>query len=187
MVSFKTKAGTELPLLDLKGKKYLQVAHRIQWFREEHPMGLIESSCVESNDKFVIYTASIFFWVGDKHIKIADSVKREDYSHFPDAHEKANTGAVGRALALCGYGTQFAHELEEGERIVDAPTPYRGPTLAAPIDPGSLVITFGKYTGKRIDQMGDTLEGWVSFMRQNKNLSGKALEAVQAAEAFLGK
>ncbi len=33
-----------------------------------------------------------------------------------------NTGAVGRALAYCGYGTQFAPELEEGSgRTADAP------------------------------------------------------------------
>ncbi len=32
-----------------------------------------------------------------------------------------NTGAVGRALAYCGYGTQFAPELEEGNRLADAP------------------------------------------------------------------
>ncbi|MCS7272572.1 MAG: hypothetical protein NZ550_00295 [Fimbriimonadales bacterium] len=43
-----------------------------------------------------------------------------------------NTGAVGRALAMCGYGTQFAPELSEGDvatgRIayVDSPLPIRG-------------------------------------------------------------
>ncbi|MFN4033611.1 MAG: hypothetical protein ACK4ME_08360 [Fimbriimonadales bacterium] len=43
-----------------------------------------------------------------------------------------NTGAVGRALAMCGYGTQFAPELSEGDvatgRIAyaDSPVPLRG-------------------------------------------------------------
>lgn len=32
-----------------------------------------------------------------------------------------NTGAIGRALAALGYGTQFAPELNEEHRIVDAP------------------------------------------------------------------
>ena len=40
---------------------------------------------------------------------------------FADYLEKAETRAVGRALAMCGYGTQFAPELEERERIVDSP------------------------------------------------------------------
>jgi hypothetical protein len=41
---------------------------------------------------------------------------------FKDYLEKAETGAIGRALAMCGYGTQFTgDELDEGVRIVDAP------------------------------------------------------------------
>ena len=32
----------------------------------------------------------------------------------------AETGAIGRALALCGYGTQFSTELEESN-VVDSP------------------------------------------------------------------
>ncbi|MFN3689477.1 MAG: hypothetical protein ACK4UU_00975, partial [Fimbriimonadales bacterium] len=43
-----------------------------------------------------------------------------------------NTGAVGRALAMCGYGTQFAPELSEGDvatghiAYADSPLPLRG-------------------------------------------------------------
>lgn len=39
-----------------------------------------------------------------------------------------NTGAVGRALALCGFGTQFAPELDEagGGRFADSPQPMGG-------------------------------------------------------------
>ena len=43
---------------------------------------------------------------------------------FPDYVEKAETGAIGRALGVLGYGTQFAPEFDEGtERIVDSPMP----------------------------------------------------------------
>jgi hypothetical protein len=50
--------------------------------------------------------------------------KREHKAHFPDFEEKALTGAVGRALLMAGYGTQYAlDELDEGTRIVDAPIP----------------------------------------------------------------
>ncbi len=39
-----------------------------------------------------------------------------------------NTGAVGRALAMCGYGTQFSPELDEagGGRFADSPQPMGG-------------------------------------------------------------
>jgi len=54
---------------------------------------------------------------------IATSHKFESKEGFPDFIEKAETGAIGRALALCGFGTQFcADELDEGKRIVDSPT-----------------------------------------------------------------
>jgi hypothetical protein len=52
---------------------------------------------------------------------IATGTKAESRNGFTDYLEKAETGAIGRALALCGYGTQFAPELEEAERIVDSP------------------------------------------------------------------
>ncbi len=40
---------------------------------------------------------------------------------FSDYIEKAETGAIGRALAALGYGTQFAPEFNEEHRIVDSP------------------------------------------------------------------
>ena len=53
---------------------------------------------------------------------LAQGHKAETRTSFGDYLEKAETGAIGRALALCGYGTQFTgDELEEGARIVDAP------------------------------------------------------------------
>jgi hypothetical protein len=35
--------------------------------------------------------------------------------------EKAETGAIGRVLALCGYGTLQAPEFDEQDRLADAP------------------------------------------------------------------
>lgn len=119
MNSFKTKAGTELPMLNLKGKPYLQVAHRIVWFREEQPEGSITTEVIQLGDSHAVMRASIF----DKAGKLlATGTKAETSAGFPDFIEKAETGAIGRALALCGYGTQFAPELDEGERLADSPT-----------------------------------------------------------------
>lgn len=121
--SFKTKKGTELPLINLRGKEYLTVAQRLVWFREEHPDFSIVTE-IEDKDweaKWVIMRAVIMD--ADKRI-LAVARKTESKAGFGDYLEKAETGAIGRALALLGYGTQFAaDELDEGERIVDSPQP----------------------------------------------------------------
>lgn len=54
-------------------------------------------------------------------VVIATARKRETEGGFPDYIEKAETGAVGRALAMCGYGTLQAPEFDEQDRLADAP------------------------------------------------------------------
>ncbi len=57
----------------------------------------------------------------------------ESRADWRDYLEKAATKATGRALASLGYGTSFAPELDEGERVVDSPVeqrPARGRSAA---------------------------------------------------------
>ncbi|MBX2986849.1 MAG: hypothetical protein KF802_03035 [Bdellovibrionaceae bacterium] len=133
--SYRTAKGTELPLLNLRGKEYLEVKYRLVWFREDHPDWSIETELISVTDVSAYARATIRDEAGRI---IATSHKFESIQGFPDFIEKAETGAIGRALALIGYGTQFcADELDEGSRIVDAPVPSRqrgerfmGPTAA---------------------------------------------------------
>ncbi len=126
---FKTKAGTELPLINLKGKAYLQVAHRLVWFREEHPEWSIQTEYVRIDENHAIAKATIS---DDGGKIIATGHKCEDKKGFADFAEKAETGSIGRALAACGYGTQFAPELDEEERIVDNPVNQVSKSAARP-------------------------------------------------------
>jgi hypothetical protein len=120
--------------LNLKGKQYLPVAARIAWFREDHPdWSIVTKSVPElSGADYCTFHAQI---CDRNHIVIATAHKTEHEKHFADYREKAETGAIGRALALCGYGTLFAQELEEPVvngtemRIVDAPQPVKAATL----------------------------------------------------------
>ena len=103
------------------GREYLPVAARLVWFREEHPDWSIITSPVEINleKQYAIFNATIMNADGKV---MATATKMENVRGFGDYLEKAETGAVGRALAYCGYGTQFAPELEEGAgRPADAP------------------------------------------------------------------
>ena len=109
------------------GRTYLPVSARIVWFREEHPDWGIETEVVEINHEkqYAVFRARIYNAEGKL---MATGTKKEDVKGFGDFIEKAETGSVGRALALCGFGTQFSPELDEvgGGRIVDSPYPVGG-------------------------------------------------------------
>lgn len=114
-------------LMDLKGKQYLQVMWRLVWFREEHPLWNIDTKLEQLTDTHAVFSAKISDETGAQK---ASGYGSECDKDFRDYIEKAETKAIGRALAMLGYGTQFAPELDEGERIVDSPV--QGKKRAAP-------------------------------------------------------
>lgn len=158
-----TEKGTKLPIMSLKGKDYMMVAYRIQWFRESNPFGVISTEAVKITDNEAIFKAYISIPNPQGLLTlISTATKREDAKGFPDFIEKSETGSIGRALALAGFGTQFSlPELDEGTRLADspleapkqeltassapvnAPTPinggartsFRKPTAAEPVKP----------------------------------------------------
>lgn len=124
--------------------EYLPVQWRLVWFRQEHPQGSIETELVhldldketeeetyawnaeKRRSEKVIKTAkgiAIFrATVRDGKGGVATATKMERAASFSDYLEKSETGAIGRALAALGFGTQFtADDLNEAHRIVDAP------------------------------------------------------------------
>jgi len=134
-------------LVQLKSRQgsqdYLPVQWRLVWFRENCPQGTIETeevlvdldreveveAYVWSNEKrrsekvtrrargYARFRAVVTDGKGGR----ATGTKSENAANFADYIEKAETGAIGRALAALGYGTQFAPELNEEHRIVDSP------------------------------------------------------------------
>lgn len=103
------------------GREYLPVSARLIWFRADHPDWGIVTEAVEINHEkqYAVFRATIF---NEEGRLIATATKKEDVRGFGDYIEKSETGSVGRALAMCGYGAQFAPELEEsGPRRGAAP------------------------------------------------------------------
>jgi hypothetical protein len=123
---------------------YLPVQWRLVWFRSLCPNGTIETEVVhldldrETEEEtyawnnetrrsekvvkrapgFAVFRAV----VRDGRGGVATGTKSEKAASFSDFIEKAETGAIGRALAALGYGTQFTgDEFDERHRIVDAP------------------------------------------------------------------
>jgi hypothetical protein len=130
--TYRTPKGTELPIIDLRGKEYLEVKYRLVWFREQNPTWSLETDFVQVTEDSAFARAIV---KDDQGRVISISHKFETREGFPDFIEKAETGAIGRALGITGFGTQFlADELDEGERIVDSPRePNR--LAAAPREP----------------------------------------------------
>lgn len=197
---FRTKKGTELPLLNLKGKDYLQVAHRLVFFREECPLWSIETEFISQTDKSAVCKATI---KNDMGRVIATSHKEESLADFPAGfREKAETAAIGRALALCGYGTQFEPEFDEGDRVVDSPmgskhavAPEQPPEGTGHI-PDQYVIPFGKWRMKSLEQImrdegPDAISGYIQYLedsaiKQNKPIQGQVQDFITRAAEFLG-
>jgi hypothetical protein len=117
-------------------REYLPVAQRLVWFREAHPDWGIETKIevLDIDAGVAVFSAT----VSDESGRVrAKATKMETAKGFADFIEKAETGSIGRALALCGFGTQFAPELEEGERLVDSPHPM-GQQTARPTGTGRI-------------------------------------------------
>ena len=128
-------------LTQLKGKDYLEVKWRLVWFRDEYgALGWIETELEQlDRDKgFALFRAEVGCLnehntnldLGQQ-ILMATAHGSETRGDFGDYIEKAETKAVGRALAMAGFGTQFTEEESEldglrGERIVDAPVAAKG-------------------------------------------------------------
>ena len=108
-------------MMKLKGKDYLQVAWRLVWFRDPEdgfPGYGLKTELLEHGEDWAVFKAEITDSHGDV---VSTGHGSESLKDFGDYLEKAETKAVGRALAMLGFGTQFAPDLDEGERIVDSP------------------------------------------------------------------
>jgi len=114
-------------LMLIKGKEYLPVKERLIWWREEHPNGSVSTEIVHADYErnYYVCKATVSWTDEAGHTISATGHKSESVKDFGEPMEKAETGAIGRALAMLGYGTQFAHELDEGARIVDSPVDAR--------------------------------------------------------------
>jgi hypothetical protein len=112
---------------------YLEVKWRLVWLREVHPDASVETELVSHTDQMAIFKARVTIPGGGS----ATGYGSEGYDDFREYIEKAETKAIGRALAALGFGTQFCPDFDFGSAsgaVVDSPIDFastRGRRMAA--------------------------------------------------------
>ncbi|MEP6755024.1 MAG: hypothetical protein ABJA67_05960 [Chthonomonadales bacterium] len=121
-------------LLRVSGNRlYLPAAYRIVWFREECPEWGIETMLIEGGQEAGFATVQCRVYNGEGRV-IASGIKTETRQDFPAGWvEKAETGSIARALAVAGFGTQFAPEMDEehGREAPGASSKFSGSSREA--------------------------------------------------------
>lgn len=120
-------------LMNLKGRDYLNVQSRLLWFIRDQ-RALIAAGL--AREPYIVRTELVELdrEAGWAHFKttVRDVLGNESVMYgseaskdFGDFIEKASTKSLGRALLTLGYGTAFAPEMDEGDRVVDSPVERR--------------------------------------------------------------
>lgn len=174
-----------------KPRLYLEVKWRLVWFREQCPEATIETEIIhldldkevsaetkEWNDKTGKMEKVIKHGTGLAVVKavvkmpngaMSTGLKMENNAAFGDYLEKAETGAIGRALAALGFGTQFTgDELNEGDRIVDSPVERQqqaqdDPTIKAVSQPLYNAALQAKQRALKLNIIAND-QGWIDML-----------------------
>lgn len=172
--------------LDLKGKKYLPVNARIAWFRDRNPAGGIQTS-FEAVGDYVLARAHVVTAEGIIIASGSATVRPYAQGKDPRDIEKAETAAIGRALAVAGYGTMEAgDDLDENNHLADSPVQTtRRDNHADVIDPDKVLAWYQSDFNPDADMMhlenilSVSVEDWQAQF--NKNTLKVAIEQAHAA------
>jgi hypothetical protein len=106
--------------LDMRGKDYLTVQGRVLLFRLEHADWTLDTDVIAITDLIAVFKATIKNAEGrviaSGHGRATEAGTKNLGGRFV---EKAETAAIGRALALAGYGTDDS--LDDSDYLSDSP------------------------------------------------------------------
>jgi hypothetical protein len=147
-------------LTKVGGADYLEVKWRLVWLRELHPDAAIETELVSHDGNLAVFRARVSIPGGGS----ATGWGSEGIDDFRDYLEKAETKALGRALAALGFGTQFCPDFDFGAA--------QGAVVDAPID-------FASTRGRRMAD-GRSVEGERRVASLNQPVTPRQLKFIQA-------
>ena len=134
--TIKTRSG--------KQETYLPVPARLLWLRSDHPNASVLTEALKLDDRNAIFKATITLPGG----AVAVGHGSEAAGDFGDYIEKAETKAIGRALAALGYGMESAEILDDSTIAATTATdmlpvvvPAPAPAPIAVVLPSSAVAT----------------------------------------------
>lgn len=99
---------------------YLDVKWRIVWFRETYPLGAIDTELFSLGDLVYVRARVIVDTQIASGMATVRSAGANEQAWAGREIEKAETAAIGRALALAGFGTQFSGD-GDGDDLADVP------------------------------------------------------------------
>lgn len=128
------KANETIVTTDVKGKQYAEVNQRIKAFRMVYPNGFIKTEMLSNENGICIFKAIVGYsihifnnedgLVNDKEYILGTGTAYEKegstFINKTSYIENCETSAVGRALAMCGFGidTSIASK-EEVENAIE--------------------------------------------------------------------
>lgn len=113
------RINKEIDFIDIKGKKYADVANRVKAFRKLHPDGSIQTRMISNENGICIMEAECHDAAG-KLLSTGHAYEKEDSSFINKTSyiENCETSAVGRALGFIGIGVD--NDIASAQEIMNA-------------------------------------------------------------------
>ena len=106
--------------INIHGKQYATVAHRLQEFRKRYPLAQIVTKLEKDEDNKVIFSASISIDQVIIATGWAEEVRGSSNINKTSALENCESSALGRALAFMGFGIDGSiASAEEVQNAID--------------------------------------------------------------------